>query len=575
MQPVQDSFDDLGTPISSVTFVVVDLETTGGSAAENHITEIGAVKVRGGEVIAEFQTLVQPPTPIPAFITVLTGISDHMVAKAPPISEVLPAFLEFAGGADTVMVAHNAGFDIGFLKAAAATTGSSWPGFPVLDTVRLSRQLVHRDETPNHRLASLARVFGSPVEPNHRALQDARATVTVLHGLIGRVGNLGVTTLEELRSYSGRVSPAQRRKRFLADPMPSRPGVYVFTDERGQPLYVGTTGNIRRRTMTYFTASETRSRMAEMVALATSITPIVCATPLEAQVRELRLIAEHRPRYNRRSTRPGAAVWIKLTVEAFPRLSIVRDRKADGATYAGPFASRNRAADAVEALHDVLPLRRCTQRLSRTPSGLAACALAEMGKCGAPCTGAQSVEEYAQVAARAAALLRGDSDDLMRALRARMAALAAEQRFEAAGALRDRMMTLVRATSRSQRLDPILATSQLIAARPLEPGGWEFVCVRYGRLVGSSTSRPGRDPMPVIAALEATAEQPSPPTGGGLAALPGETDLILRWLERPGVRLVDLRGGPWTCPVDGSDRARAELEALAPTWRDPAAVRAG
>lgn len=573
MRPVQDSFDDLGTALDVVTFVVVDLETTGGSAATHHITEIGAVKVRGGEVVGEFQTLVQPPTSIPAFITVLTGITDAMVAKAPPIDEVLPAFLEFAAG--SVLVAHNAGFDVGFLKAAATSGGYPWPAFPVLDTVRLSRQLVHRDETPNHKLASLARLFGSQVEPNHRALQDARATVVVLHGLIGRVGSLGVHTLEELRSYTGRVSPAQRRKRFLAEAMPTGPGVYVFKDPNARPLYVGTAANIRRRTMSYFTASETRSRMAEMVGLAASITPIPCATAIEAQVRELRLIAEHKPPYNRRSKRPEKAVWVKLTVEPFPRLSVVRQRKDDGATYAGPFTSRISAEEAVAALHEVLPLRQCTPRLPRRPTSPTACVLAEMGRCGAPCTGAQSLEQYGDITQRAAALLRGDSDDVMQALRARMAGLAADQRFEEAGRLRDRMMVLVRATSRSQRLSPLVATSQLIAARLAEGGGWEIICVRYGRLVGSGRTRPGHDPMPAIEALDRSSEAVPGPAGGALVALPAETDLVLRWLEQPGVRLVELHGGPWTCPIDGSDRARSELEALTGQWRDRSLSRVG
>jgi len=125
MQMVQGTFDDLGTPLAGVTFVVVDLETTGGSPAESHITEIGAVKVRGGEVLGEFQTLVNPHVPIPAFIQVLTGITDAMVADAPRIEAALPAFLEFARG--SVLVAHNAGFDISFLKAAAAKTGVRWP----------------------------------------------------------------------------------------------------------------------------------------------------------------------------------------------------------------------------------------------------------------------------------------------------------------------------------------------------------------------------------------------------------------------------------------------------------------
>ena len=120
-----------------------------------------------------------------------------------------------------------------------------------------------------------------------------------------------------------------------------------------------------------------------------SIQPIVCQTTLEAQVRELRLIAEHKPRYNRRSTRPERALWVKLTAEPYPRLSIVRevrDDLASGARYAGPFGSRAAAEAAVAAVHDVLPLRQCTTRLSTKGTG-SACVLAEMGRCGAPCEG--------------------------------------------------------------------------------------------------------------------------------------------------------------------------------------------
>jgi DNA polymerase-3 subunit epsilon len=145
---VQATFDELGTPLHEVTFVVVDLETTGGSPHSCEITEIGAVKVRGGVRLGEFQTLVNPGVAIPPFISVLTGISNAMIAGAPRVDTALPAFLEFAGR-DAVLVAHNAPFDIGFLKAACALTGHDWPGNRVLDTARLARQVVTRDEAPN------------------------------------------------------------------------------------------------------------------------------------------------------------------------------------------------------------------------------------------------------------------------------------------------------------------------------------------------------------------------------------------------------------------------------------------
>ena len=564
MTMVQGTFDDLGTPLSSVTFVVVDLETTGGSPVECGITEIGAVKVRGGEVVGEFQTLVNPGGPIPAFISVLTGITDAMVAGAPRIEAALPAFLEFATG--SVLVAHNAGFDISFLKAAARRTEHEWPGLPVLDTVHLARQLVHRDEVPNHRLASLARLFRATTTPDHRALHDARATVDVLHGLLERVGSIGVHSLEELLDYTARVSPARRRKRHLADDLPDAPGVYLFKDGHGRVLYIGTSVSIRTRVRSYFTASEHRRRMGEMVRIAESVSPIVCATTLEAEVRELRLIAEHKPHYNRRSRHPERALWVKLTVEPFPRLSIVSTVVGDGARYAGPFGSRSAAEAAVAAVHEVLPLRQCLERLSPSRPR-SACVLAEMGRCGAPCTGAQSVAEYAVVADRAVELLAGETRELLAALRRRMTDLASGQRFEDAQVVRERFVALVRGTSRSQRLDPLSRIGELVAARRSVVGGWEVVCVRHGRLAGTTSSPRGADPMPYIAALRASAEVVARPVAPSTAATTEESEKILRWLESPGVRIVDVDGA-WTCPVGGAAPVRAELEPLETARRE-------
>jgi len=571
MKAVQGTLDELGTALAGVTFVVVDLETTGGSASACAITEVGAVKVRGGQVLGEFQTLVRPSEPIPAFIQVLTGITDAMVARAPRIESVLPAFLEFAR--DTVLVAHNAGFDISFLKAAAAGTGHSWPGFRVVDTVHLARQLVSRDECRNHKLSSLAVLFGAATTPDHRALHDARATVDVLHGLLERVGNLGVRTLEELSSYTSRVTPAQRRKRFLADNLPTAPGVYVFKDATGRPLYVGTSRNIRVRARSYFTASEQRTRMAEMVGLATSIHPIVCPTVLEAQVRELRLIAAHKPRYNRRSTHPERALWVKLTVETFPRLSVVRQVRADGAHYIGPFRTRGSAEEAVAAVHEVIPLRQCTSRMSPRGGG-SECVLAEMGRCGAPCSGRQTVQEYAGVVAEAVTLLSGDARPAATALHLRMAQLSEQQRFEDAGAVRDRLLHLVWGMARAQRIAPLATSPELVAARRRDAGGWELACVRHGRLAGSSVSPPGADPLPYVASLRATAEVVQPPVGPVPAATAEETELVLRWLEQPGTRIVELDGA-WSCPVGGAAGVRAVMEPsvradLVPFDRDPA-----
>ncbi|RBY88873.1 DEDD exnuclease domain-containing protein [Blastococcus sp. TBT05-19] len=534
----QVSIAELGTQLSQVTFVVVDLETTGGSPKDSAITEIGAVKVRGGQVLGEFQTLVDPGHEIPPYISVLTGITSTMVATAPRIDAVLPAFLEFARG--TVMVAHNAPFDLGFLKAACAGSGIPWPGPASVDTAVLARRLLSRDEVPNCKLGTLAPYFSATTSPTHRALDDARATVDVLHGLFERLGPLGITTLEELTGLTRQIDPERRRKRHLADGVPHGPGVYLFRGPRDEPLYVGTSTDLRSRVRSYFSSSEQRSRITEMVRLAQRIDTVSCAHALEAAVRELRLIAEHKPRYNRRSRFPERTLWVRLTEEPFPRLSVVRRVRPDAGVFLGPFPDRRAADAAVAAVHEVLPLRQCTVRISpRTPGS--ACALAGMGRCGAPCTGAQSVDEYADVAAVFAAAVTSDPRPLMAPLLHRVERLAAEERYEDAAVLRDRMAVLVRAVRRRQRLESLAAVPELVLARPDGSGGWELSVVRYGRLVAAGTAPSGSTVRRVLPGLLATAET-LPGTDGAATTSVDETELVLRWLEKPGTRLVELTG---------------------------------
>lgn len=556
--PHQATFDELGRPLRDVTFVVVDLETTGGSAASCDITEIGAVKVRGGEVLGEFQTLVNPATAIPPFIAVLTGITDAMVAGAPRLHQALPAFLEFSRGC--VLVAHNAPFDLGFLRAGCDRLGIAWPAYEHLDTAKLARRVLHRDEAPNCKLATLAQLFRATTTPNHRALADAHATVDVLHGLIARLGNLGVHSLEELSTFSAQVTPAQRRKRHLADALPALPGVYLFKDAKGEVLYVGKSRNLRTRVRTYFTASEMRTRMAEMVGIAEQVDPVVCSTPLEAEVRELRLIAEHRPRYNRRSKFPERAVWLKLTVEPFPRLSLVRKVLEDGAAYLGPFGTARSAELAMAAVHEALPLRQCTKRL--TPKRLSsACVLAEMGRCGAPCQGGETVEEYAAHAAVFRAAVAGDPQRVVDPLTARIRELARDERFEDAAAQRDRLAAFVRTAARLQRLAALTAVPQLVAAQPTADLGWEISVVKHGRLAAAGTVPRGAHPMPYVEALMATAETVLPGPGPLPAATAEEVGCVLRWLATPGTRLVHVEG-TWASPAFGAGGQRSWLQGV-------------
>jgi len=553
------SFDELGRPLRDITFCVVDLETTGASAQGGAmITEIGAVKVRGGEVLGEFQTLVNPHATIPPFIAVLTGITNSMVASAPSIESALPAFLEFATG--TVLVAHNAPFDVGFLKHFANAQDRPWPSFEVLDTARLARRVVTRDDAPNCKLSSLAVAFGSATTPNHRALSDARATVDVLHGLMERLGGLGVHTLEELQTFTSRVSPAVRRKRHLAEHLPHAPGVYLFRDEQQRVLYVGTSRDLRTRVRSYFTASETRSRMGEMVSLAASVTGIECATPLEARVRELRLIAAHKPKYNRRSRHPEKMHWLKLTVEPWPRLSLVRKVAADDADYLGPFASRRTAEKCLSALHETFPVRQCSDRFPITPTR-SPCVLAELGRCLSPCDGSISMDDYADVVAALRENLLRRADEVVDVLTARMDRLAADERFEDAGLHRDRLAAFVRAASRTQRLGSLSSCRELVAARREDDRRWAVHVIRHGRLAASGVIPADAHAGVWVTQLRESAETVPGGPGPTPAASAEESEQILRWLEQPGVRLVHV-DGEWVCPIRGATRHLAVHDAV-------------
>ena len=201
-----------GRTLVETTFAVLDLETSGGSPRLGAgITEIGVVKVKGGQILGTFQSFVDPGHSLPVFITQLTGISDEMLISAPFIDEILPTLFDFLGSADeTVVVAHNSPFDLSFLKAAAKAHEMDWPDYLTVDTARLARAVLDRDEVFNCKLSTLADYFGATTSPNHRALEDAMATVDVLHGLIERLAGFNVHSFEQMRNFPSRKKRARR-----------------------------------------------------------------------------------------------------------------------------------------------------------------------------------------------------------------------------------------------------------------------------------------------------------------------------------------------------------------------------
>ena len=513
----------MGTPLFDVTFCVLDLETTGGSRSDDGITEIGAVKIRAGEVIGEFQTLVNPGAAIPASIVVLTGITQTMVLSAPLIAEVYPTFLEFVG--DAVLVAHNKSFDLGFLNAAAQRLGYQKLSNRSLDTVALARRLV-RSEVRNLRLSSLAAHFRSPVTPTHRALDDARATVHVLYGLLERAGTLHVTHLEDLLALPTARGNPHYDKIELARNLPRRPGVYLFKDRQGTVIYVGKAKNIRSRVSSYFYGDERRS-IGNLMRELHSIDFTVTAGELDASITELRLIHRHIPRHNRASKPPKANHFLTLTSEPFPRLSLTRKQHSESPFTLGPFRSRKHAELVMHAVWDATPIRRCS---GKPGSRSGPCAAAQLGIARCPCDGSLSEPEYREVLEPLIGTHASHST-LLTPLIERMREHTIAMRYEEAGWVRDRYTALAAALERKREWCELQTAGRLEAVG----AGGEWVLIAGGIHVRSWNEHAGRPLM----AIEEEPERSAVPATVGHGA---EARLIWKWLSRRDTRIMKNTG---------------------------------
>jgi DNA polymerase III subunit epsilon len=538
LESLQATLTD-GVPLAQVTFVVVDLETTGGSPLEHAITEIGAVTMRGGERLGSFQTLVAPGQPIPPYVAHLTGIDDLMVGEAPAIHQVLPTFLEFARGA--VFVGHNAAFDFGFLNANLLRLDYEPLDGPPVCTARLARRVVWPD-VPNVRLRTLARYFRTRTTPIHRALADAEATAEVLTGLIELGERLGIATLGDLREACTARGRPNFGKIRLAEGLPRSPGVYVFEGRDGTVLYVGKAVDVRTRVRSYFYGDE-RKKVQDLLDAVVAVRGVATGGgEAEALVLEARLIARHEPRFNSRGKRWRRYAYLRLDPsEAWPRLKVVRTAaENDGSIYLGPFGSSSGAREAKDALEDVYPIRRCTRSMG-VRTRFAACALADMGRCLAPCIGRTDLERYGELVGSLAHSLTSPRG-LLAALEARMLALARDERFEEASLARDRLRAVAESLWRL-RIDRWLTGGRLVLRGP----AGERLELHRGALarsgepppdpIGSPAPRERADELAALRSwicrhptrVEACEVPPSEPVDGGAAL-----SRILRMMRESG-----------------------------------------
>lgn len=395
--------------LCGLAFVVVDLETTGGAPGGGGITEIGAVRVVGGRLTDTFTTLVNPGRRIPPFVVALTGITDEMVADAPPIAEALPRFLDFAG--DAVLVAHNAAFDMAHLNAAHAHLTGRTIDANVLCTIRLARRLM--PELRRRSLDSVAGALGISCWDRHRGLGDARITAEVLCVFLEKLAARGLTHLDQVLELQRQAADGRPWEvhvpREVLDALPATPGVYHFLDEQGRLLYVGKAGKLRDRVGSWFVQSRDHSNHAlEMIRQTHDVRVTETGSELGAALLEMRQIHDLRPHYNRARRQLPRVAFLKIGLRSpFPRLSVTQKLRADRAIYVGPLPNVDAARRAQASLARVFGLRTCAPKLAPS-ADVVPCHLGDAGACTAPCAARVDEAGYRAQVDDFVAFLHGD-----------------------------------------------------------------------------------------------------------------------------------------------------------------------
>lgn len=280
-----------------IMYAIVDIETTGGHASGNGITEIAIVLHDGHQVTEKFHTLINPHQKIPVYITALTGINNAMVASAPSFEEVAQQIYDILG--NHIFVAHNVNFDYSFVKHQLKSAGFEFNN-PKLCTVRLGRKVF--PGLPSYSLGNFCRSMGVVIEDRHRAMGDAAATAILFDKMLAADGQQHIDKM--LKRTSGEQwLPLQLEKKVL-DALPTGPGVYYFHNSKGKVIYVGKAINIKKRVSSHFTHNDPEKKRQHFLRLIANITFTSCASELHALVLESTEIRRLWPRYNYSQKQP-------------------------------------------------------------------------------------------------------------------------------------------------------------------------------------------------------------------------------------------------------------------------------
>ena len=481
---------DTAAPLEE--YVVLDVETTGLQASRQRIIEIALVRMAHGHVVERWESLCQPGRRVPAYITKLTGIDDERLDDAPAFGEVVDQVLERLDGA--VIVGHNVAFDISFLNEELKRVGREPVVNEHLCTLSLATRLMPGLRKPTlHAVAQRLAVPGHS-RHKHRAGTDAQVTGHVAWALLRQAADAGFTSLDELKpiSRSATRRPKERMPRasaiadrtMLAD-VPKAPGVYLFRDITDRVVYVGKAKNLRDRVGSYFSQPLGYTRkMDGLIESLKRIETVVVGSEIEALLLESQLIRRYQPRYNTALRSHEQYPFIRIDIaNPWPRVSLAKARKNDGALYFGPYRSAATARKSVELINRVVPLRTCTRSFRDARSYGSPCIQLDIGQCLGPCVGRASRDEYMALVRRVVAYVDGQDDALHDMLWQGLEHAAAALDFERAGRLRRDLNASLTLTAVQRRMrESTEAHWGLLVTRSPEAGCREVMLLVQGRV---------------------------------------------------------------------------------------------
>jgi len=441
---------DLNLPINDLRFVVVDVETTGGTSGEHKLIEIAAVVVEGGEIIAKHESLINPHSSIPEFISVMTGITDDMVRNAPEEEDAVMPVIESLMSERAVFVAHNVGFDWNFVQTSIVRSGVIVPEVARLCTCKLSRR-IHVD-LKRHDLASVAEFCGIALNGRHRAMADTEATALALVKMIERCAEEhDAQTLGDLlalqyapRTVTRRETKARQELAPYLNELPDEPGVYYFLSSKKNVLYVGKAKSLVKRVRSYFHDAPLHGRtLSRMVRYIKHIAWRTTGTELGAMLLESSEIKSIKPTYNRAQREYSSPSFLRFTNEDYPQLQLVDHVDVDGSEYFGPFRSLRMATRIQETIVRANKLRTCEGALKPGPD-VKPCFDYHIKRCNGPCALHQSQEDYMSSVRDARDHLANLERGAASILREKMERAAEDMDFEHAAMLRDGLREIER-----------------------------------------------------------------------------------------------------------------------------------